>query len=432
MASGLAASACAFLLGQRDLLRVGVLLVAVPLVCAVIVGRAQLRVSLERTITPPRVVAGAVARVRLELTNLDRVATAVLLAEDHLPYRLGSSPRFVVSRLPGGRRAAVTYTLRTAVRGRYPIGPLALTTSDLFGMCELTRSFTATDPLVVLPKSWPLEGAPSGGQWAGHGEAIRGRVAASGEHDLAVREYRHGDDLRRVHWRSTARRGELMVRRDEQPRQMRATVVLDTRHHAHRGEGPTSSFEWSVSAAASMVAHLCALRYAVRLIAGEGPSPAPASSVAGGVETEVLERLAVVEQGGSQPLTAIAATLHASAHEGVVAAVLGDLAEADVTALCTALPQQTAGVAVLLDLPRWSTVPPAVAHELDENRRRAAQALRGAGWLVAEAGPHQSVQQVWRSAVGGPGAAGPAGPSGAGAAQALHLASLTPSTGGRS
>ena len=63
-------------------------------------------------------------------------------------------------------------------------------------------------------------------------------AAASGEHDIATREYRYGDDLRRVHWRSTARRGELMVRRDEQPHQMQATVLVDRRAVGHRGDGP--------------------------------------------------------------------------------------------------------------------------------------------------------------------------------------------------
>lgn len=403
VAAGLAAAACAFLLGQRDLLRVGVLLVAVPVVCAVVVGRSQLRVSLERTITPARVVVGTTARVRLELTNLDRTATTVLLAEDHIPYSLGTSPRFVVSRLPGGRRASVSYTLRTSTRGRYPVGPLSLTTSDPFGMCELTRSFTATDPLVVLPQTFPLEGAPSGGQWVGQGEAVRGMVAASGEHDLAVREYRRGDDLRRVHWRSTARRGELMVRRDEQPRQMQATVVLDTRHHAHRGEGAASSFEWAVGAAASAARHLAGQRYAVRLVAGEDKGHQHATIRGSGDDAEAMERLAVVQTGGSGSISTVASLVNAAVQDGVVVAVLGDLSEADAAAMARALPPRTAGVALLLDAAAWAHLPPAVARELTDNRRRAARALRAAGWSVAEAGPRTPVPDAWRAAMTGAG-----------------------------
>src|SRR5947209_9048920 len=81
-------------------------------------------------------------------------------------------------------------------------------------------------------------------------------IATAGEDDAATREYRLGDDLRRIHWRSTARRGELMVRREEQPWQSRAVLLLDCRQSAHQGDGPLSSFEWSVSAAASIGLHL--------------------------------------------------------------------------------------------------------------------------------------------------------------------------------
>ena len=89
-------------------------------------------------------------------------------------------------------------------------------------------------------------------RWAatGRGSARRARARwpPRGEDDVIPREYRTGDELRRVHWKSTARSGELMVRREEHPWRTRATVFLDTRAVAHRGQGPASSFEWAVSA----------------------------------------------------------------------------------------------------------------------------------------------------------------------------------------
>ncbi len=100
-----------------------------------------------------------------------------------------------------------------------------------------------------------------GGTWGGAGDSLARAAAVSGEDDIATREYRDGDDLRRVHWRSTAKRGELMVRREEQPRQMRATVLLDARARGHRGDGPASSFEWAVSAAASVAVHFTDLKH---------------------------------------------------------------------------------------------------------------------------------------------------------------------------
>ncbi len=397
LAAGVAAGICAVLLGQRDLLRVGVLLVALPVACAVMMGRARVRLSLVRTVTPSRVVAGESTRVRVELRNLARAVTQVLLAEDAVPYALGPSPRFVLSRLPGGRRAAVTYTLRGQVRGHFDIGPLQLHLGDPFGMCEVTRSFTATDPMVVVPRTWPLAGGPTGGQWGGTGEALQGMAAASGEHDVAIREYRQGDDLRRVHWRSTARRGELMVRRDEQPRQMRASVLLDARAGAHRGDGPTSSFEWAVSMVASAAAHLSARRYAVRLLVEDSPTAWTSPSGGSGAGA-LLDRLAGVRLQSDDELAALTAALHRSHGDGVVVAVLGEVSEELARALAASRRPGTGALAVLLRVEDWAGYG---AEQSAEQRRRVAGLLRTAGWGVAEAGPGDTPTMAWARASAG-------------------------------
>ena len=84
----------------------GVLLTVLPIGALVVTSRYRYRLQLKRTIAPARVVAGTTARVRLELANVTKLSTRVLLAEDRVPYALGPSPRFVLARLPGGRRAA--------------------------------------------------------------------------------------------------------------------------------------------------------------------------------------------------------------------------------------------------------------------------------------------------------------------------------------
>lgn len=399
LAAGLAAAVSAFVLGQSDLLRIGILLIALPVACAVVIGRAQLRLALTRTISPAQVVCGTPARVRLELENLTRLVTRVLLAEDTIPYHLGPSPRFVLARLPGGRRAAVTYSLLSQNRGRFEIGPLRLQMSDPFGLCEVTRAFTATDPLVVIPRVWPLAGAPVGGHWGGSGEAVHGTAAASGVHDVAIREYRHGDDLRRVHWRSTARRGELMVRREEQPRQMRATVVLDCRASAHHGEGPASSFEWAVSAAASAAVHLDGLRYGVRLLTDD-PSVSWTSASGQSSTLALLERLALVETGGPDTLAGSVSALQSSRGDGLIVAVLGEL-EPDVAhALAQARHPGSSAVAMVLATRRWAPRRAEPSEEDDQRRLRAAGVLRSAGWSVTEVDPSDAVAGIWQLLVG--------------------------------
>jgi uncharacterized protein (DUF58 family) len=402
LAAGGAASICALLLAQRDLLRVGVLLIAIPLGCAVVLGRARYRLSLIRTITPQRVVSGSTARVRLELENLTRLPTRVLLAEDRVPYSLGPSPRFVLARLPGGRRAAVTYSLRSQLRGRYLVGPLRLRLADPFGMCELTRSFTATDPLVVVPRTYPLPPVQAGGMWSGTGESLARSAAASGEDDVAVREYRYGDDLRRVHWRSTARRGELMVRRDEQPRQLRATVLLDSRRDAHRGDGPASSYEWGVVAAASVGVALAGQRYGVRLVTDEHPT-AWTGPYSGDSAGQLLDELAVANWNGPESLTGALATLSRTGGDGLIVAVLGEIGDDEATVLARLGGQGTRGIAILLRTTAWTVLPTRLAAELDQRREHVAAILRSGGWQVADAGPQETITQVWQRAGAVPG-----------------------------
>jgi uncharacterized protein (DUF58 family) len=400
LAAGVTAFACALVLDQRDLLRVGVLLTAVPLGALLTTSRYRYRLGLRRTIAPGRVVAGTTARVSLELENLTKIPTRVLLAEDRVPYALGPSPRFVLARLPGRRRAAVTYSLRSELRGRYALGPLRLRLADPFGMCEVTRSFTGTDRLVVVPKVYPLAGAEGSGQWSGTGESLTRNAAASGEVDVATREYRYGDDLRRVHWRSTAHRGELMVRRDEQPRQLRATVLLDTRAVGHRGDGPASSFEWAVSVAASVAVHLSGQRYGLRLLLDDTPAAWSAPNVVDGAGS-ILDDLAVVRLGGPRDLSAAVTTLTRSGGDGMVVAVLGEAGTDEVTALATLGRHGARGVAILLRTPEWATgLNESRADKLDRARRHHAQILRTAGWSVTEAGPDDSVREVWAQAAG--------------------------------
>ncbi|CAM5707177.1 hypothetical protein SCALM49S_02073 [Streptomyces californicus] len=137
-------------------------------------------------------------------------------------------------------------------------------------MCELTRSFSAYDTLVVIPRTVPLPALRLAGEASGYGDGRQRSLALAGEDDIIPRGYRHGDDLRRVHWRSTARHGELMVRREEQPQRAKCTVLLDTRQIGYEGAGPDSAFEWAVSGAASALVHMLERGFAVRLLTDDG------------------------------------------------------------------------------------------------------------------------------------------------------------------
>ncbi len=404
LAAGAAAVACALLLGQPDLLRVGALLVTLPLLCVLAVWRTQYKLAGTRAITPSRAPVGADVVVSVSLENLSALPTGVLLVEDAVPYALGSRPRFVLARLePRGRRE-LSYRVRSDVRGRFRLGPLALRVADPFGMCELSRSFTSRDTLTVIPRVRELPRLSHGGEWSGRGDSHARSVTAAGDDDVATREYRHGDDLRRVHWRSTAKLGELMVRREEQPWQSRATLLLDTRACAYPGERGGAAFEWAVAAAASVGAHLSRHGYSVRLVTDGGPVGA-AENAGGRVgpdfEGLLLDALAVVNRSAERSLAAAAATLRRGP-EDLLVALLGTLTVEQASRLAQARHGAASAVCLMLD-----GAAPA---------EPAAAVLRRAGWVVVPTSVADDVAVVWRRAGSGGGAApaDPLAPAGAG------------------
>src|SRR4051812_42861689 len=200
---------------------------------AAAVARERFRLASRRTVTPARVPRGQDAEVVLEVTNADHRTGGLWLLSEQLPPELGRSPGFVVERLAGGETVALAYRVHGTRRGRHTLGPLRLRLVAPFGLVLRPAAGADTVPLVVVPRARPLgPGGPAGGHGGG-GDGSRRSIAVHGEDDVSVREYRHGDDLRKVHWRTTARTGELMVRLEERPWRAQATLLLDTRSRAH-------------------------------------------------------------------------------------------------------------------------------------------------------------------------------------------------------
>ena len=401
LAFGLSLALLAVAFGLPDLLRVGVFLLALPLVAVAVVARTRYRLSCRRVLDPPRVPAGRVSSVQLRLHNVSRLPSGVLLMEDRLPLSLGGRPRFSLDRVaPGGTRD-VSYTVRAEARGRYVVGPLAVQLTDPFGLVELRRSFTQTEELIVTPTVSALPPVRLGGDWVGGGEDARTHAHASGgSDDATTRQYRQGDDLRKVHWRSTARAGELMVRREEQPVHSRATLLLDGRRSAHRGDGPGSSYEWAVCAAASVGSALIRSGFVVHLAAEDGLGRTPAD--AGTSEPVLLDALAVIEQSRADALQSAAAALRVRS-DGVLVAVLGQLTAQDAQALARLRSGFGTAIAVLLDTPTWAGGPgpaarswgAAPARDDEPDPSSPAALLQGAGWRVLPIRHGTTLASVW-------------------------------------
>ncbi|MDB1089875.1 DUF58 domain-containing protein [Streptomyces sp. ACA25] len=391
LAAGAAAGGSAYVLGQPDLLRVGMLLTVLPVLCVLVLHRTRSRVAASRLLTPDRVTAGGESRVHLRVENVARgMPTGVLMLQDRVPCVLGSPPRFVLDRIPPGGRRELTYRVRSDLRGRYPLGPLQLQLTDPFGMAELTRSFHASDTLTVLPHIEPLPSGALPGDSRGHGDGTRRTVSRAGDDDVIPREYRHGDDLRRVHWRSTAHRGTLMMRREEQPLKERCTVLLDTRHAGYEGAGPHSPFEQAVAGAASVVSHLVARDYAVQLLTDTGALlPGTGAEGAGGaaeISGLLLDALAVVTPSQGSGFEGARSVLR-EGEEGLLIAFLGSV-DAEQADLLGGIRRQARGGVAFAAAGRLDAM-------LEMHRMRL---LREAGWTVLPFHPGVPLSRLWHQA----------------------------------
>jgi uncharacterized protein (DUF58 family) len=404
LAAGIAAVICAFVLGQSDLLRVGLLLAVLPLICAGVLYRTRYRVAADRRLAPARVPAGSESRVHLRVDNVSRLPTGLLMLQDRVPYVLGPRPRFVLDRVEAGGRREVSYRVRSDLRGRYPLGPLQLRLTDPFGMCELTRSFSTYDTLTVIPRVEPLPPVRFGGEAQGYGDGRQRALAFAGEDDVIPRGYRYGDDLRRVHWRSTARYGELMVRREEQPRRSRCTVLLDTRGGAHEGAGPGSAFEWAVSGAASVLVHMLERGFSVRLLTDSG-SAVPGEGGDGfagtGQETAdaaglMMDTLAVIDYSDGTGLSRAYDVLRGG-NEGLLVAFLGDLDEEQATTVAKMSRRSGGAVAFVLDPDTWTREPTDVPRPGNRHAERL-RVLREAGWTALSVPRGAALDELWRQA----------------------------------
>jgi uncharacterized protein (DUF58 family) len=394
VAAGITAVACAVVLGQEDLLRVGALLALLPVVTAFFLGRSRYRLGLVRSVVPSQVTAGMEAKVQLDLTNDGRMPTGLLLLEDQVPYVLGSRPRFVVDRMATGRKRSVGYVVRSDVRGKFTIGPLSVRLNDPFGLVELNRMFSSTSTLVVVPRVVPLPPIPLSGAWTGSGDN-RPRAFASGSaEDVTVREYRQGDDLRRVHWRSSARVGDLMVRREEQPWQSRATLFLDNRKLVHRGRGAASSLEHAVAMAASIAVHLVQRGFTVRLVTASGDEQGGSWHERGGHAGEtapLLESLAVVTPAGRPDLDT--RWLQDPGHSGLLVAVVGAVGDHDKAAFSRMRHTAATAMAVVLDVDAWGG---SSAQAGSDGEPSGASWLRAQGWQSVGAAPRTPLSSVWQ------------------------------------
>jgi uncharacterized protein (DUF58 family) len=404
LAAGVTAILCGLLLGEIDLLRAGVLAAAVPCVAAVVVQRSQVRIANRRTVEPNHASAGESVTVHLVITNKSVLRTGTLLLEDQLPQRLVGKARFVLDPLGSRETRTVSYRMPGLGRGHYRVGPLRVRLRDPFRLIDVTRSFTATSEFLVapvidqLPAVEPPRADELGESFGSHS------VGMHGADDQSTREYRTGDDLRKIHWRSTARTGLLMVRQEERPWRGQTTVLLDLRSTAHVSAADrdavdvdprlTSSLEWAVSAAASIGHHFLIRGRELGLLADPSSERLRLPDT-----TRMASHLAGVHAIDYRDLAPLAAAIRNSVRDSALIAVLGTLDPVSLRTLADAHPRgrSSPAFAILLDSLTWrdslSKPNPAVD--------AAAAVLRNAGWRVCVARCGDTTPDVWELLLAG-------------------------------
>ena len=392
---GLVALLAAMVAGQPDVIRLSLLLLCLPLIALLLVSRARLRLSCERSVEPAQVPLGSPLRGRITLGQDGHLPAGILMLEDSVPRELGPRPRFLVDKADLSWRREVEYPLLGRVRGRFSTGPLMVRTTDPFGLVQLDRQFVATTDVMVTPQVVSLPGMRATGGGGSAGEARPHRIGVVGQDDALVREYRQGDEVRRIHWRSTAHRGQLMVRREEQAWDPSASVILDSRVGAHAGRGLHSSLEWAVSATASVALHFLDEGYSVEVFEADGPL-----HVGQGLGQHSAAAAEVVISRLTDLTPKITSTLHYAVESAaedrpgqLVVAVLGRLDGEDANALLRLQRNRAQGLALLLDVDTFGDQPANPRHRAEQEL--ATRILRENSWRVVTVPRGMGVAEAW-------------------------------------
>lgn len=381
--------------GRREVLVIGGMAVLLVVVGAILVRTRKPRFEIIRLFSPPVVAAGGTTRVTVRVRNIGSSASTPLLWNDAIPWAQPMAPH----ELPGipigsaARRVrSVDYELHPLRRGMYPIGPFVVEYEDPFGVVNAVLAVGEADRLIVVPDIVELPtGGPTLADGEGTAQLVQRRITGNDD-DLTTREYRPGDALRRVHWRASARHGELMVRQEEHRSHPDARILLDTRQGGYPDAIPdpgdtwsptahSEGFEWVVRMTASLGTHLEASGFRVLIEETAVPQVEQLGERwEGGRRSEgFLTSLAAVRLV-DRPQDAVGAAVLAEP-EGPVFALLSDPDEATITWLLKRRRSGQAAVAFLL-----------------EPRHALRTRLADAGWECVNVHEYTHPGDAWRAA----------------------------------
>jgi uncharacterized protein (DUF58 family) len=298
-------------------------------------------VTLDRSVYPTEVARYGTCTGTLRVRHAGRGWPLNLDADERVG---GEMLPIRVPRLKPGQANEVDYPIPTVRRGVLVVGPLQLRRRGLAGLAVSDVALGEPIEVRVLPRTLPVSGMPAGVRRGQLGTDER--VDNGGTNLVSLREYLPGDDLRRLHWATSARSGTLMIREDADPARPHLAVLLDDRAESYRHA--EVDFEDAVEVACSLAVAAAGAGHPVRLRTVSGrvdvETPGSVSRVAGDairVLSGALADLAATDEpADAEPLP--------RRNRDVVAVVSGTAAELGPLALVAA--GAAVGVVLVIDL----------------------------------------------------------------------------------
>lgn len=310
---GVALAILWYAFGDVELLLAALFVLLLQSVAVVYVRARRPQLDIGRRLGSATVHDGDTTTVTLLVNNESKHSARYLTINDAI-NNLGTAT-FECARLIGGAMTTATYRVTCRPRGVYRVGPTEVRSGDPFDLAQMRIGTGPVDRIVVYPAIESLSGFPIVRGQDPAMQASRPEHARRGGEDFyTLREYQRGDDLRRVHWPSSAKTDELMIRQLETPWQSRALVLLDVRSASYES---SAAFEKAVSGTATIVTHLISSGFDADLWAGDA-EPIDASRYG-----SAMERLALVKPDPAINIEAVASRIRQKGGGGALVIVTG-------------------------------------------------------------------------------------------------------------
>ncbi len=225
------------------------------------------KLSIKRQVEDKRVYVDNILNVNLHAENKGTIFTSIPIIKDQLPSYFGNSNNFIIPTDFSKKDFNIKYKLNMDKRGLYKIGPISIRGQDSFNLTGSNILFDDYQEILVYPKIYNISRfSPGGVGFIGYEALSSDFISPIGDDFYSLREYVSGDDLRKIHWKSTAKTSTLMIRKVDDATISRVAVIVDGFRGSHLGSGKESTFEYLISAAATIVNYFAKNNYRVRIV----------------------------------------------------------------------------------------------------------------------------------------------------------------------